>query len=187
MTNAFELNDLDDFYQDYLGAEDWTYNGSHTVKIIFSAKDFMAFVQSADLGFSPDMFDTLLDPDGKTWYATEFVEERYDEYRIQTTDVTPQTAEIQKPTPTIGASGGYSMDYTTVDNQQIFLMPLSGNNVVFGDKIENRTLYQILMKYDATIDSTFQFKIGTRIFKIKGILNTQTFNKQLDISVVESL
>lgn len=186
-TNEFELDDLSDFYTAELGAEIWTYTGVGSVTVIFKQSEFEVFIQQSDLPANPNLFDTIIDTNGKTWYVKEFDEPRYCEYRILVSNVPPLIAQIQQPNFTIEDAGGQDLTWSDSGAPvDVWVDPFDGNNQIFDDKIENITKHNVAMLFTPNIGPNYRLLIGIRVLNIKQILDPKSFNKRLDLACWET-
>lgn len=93
--------------------------------------------------------------------------------------------EVQEKTKTLDDCGGFTEKWKKLLNCWAEIKPISTNNIFEANKINDKIIYTITIRYNSKIKNNHRIKLGNRIFYIKNIVNIMEENRILEIIAEE--
>jgi len=90
-------------------------------------------------------------------------------------------AEVRVP----DGIGGYTRSWQDVVELWAEIKPISGNEKLFGNKIQPEVTSKLILRYRNDVTSGMRFLLGDRVFNIRYVINVGENNELLELLVDE--
>jgi SPP1 family predicted phage head-tail adaptor len=94
---------------------------------------------------------------------------------------------IQSELASADGAGGYSLSWNFIATVWASVTPLSGREILAGQRLESRITHRIRMRYrsDITVTSSTRLSWNGRTFNIRAVINPGQRNRWLELLVEE--
>ncbi len=93
---------------------------------------------------------------------------------------------IQRKTRTPDQAGGYITDWEEVSQTRAAIIPLSGNETLFGQQLEARVTHRIVMRY-RSFDPAWSILYSGRRFNVRSVIDVEERRRWLEIRAEEGV
>lgn len=94
---------------------------------------------------------------------------------------------LQQESEASDGAGGYTRSWTDVGYVWAEVMPLSGKEYLFADKLQAESTHVIRIRFRDDITTRHRFLFDSRVFAIQAIRNIYEFKDVLEIIAVEGI